>query len=246
MNYKEPKGGIKMNIQKERVAIPKIDQALPRRLEIATFALGCFWSPDAMFGSIHGVVRTRVGYSGGKKTNPTYHDLGDHTETVQIEYDPSKVTYEQLLELFWKSHDPTKEPWSQQYKTIIFFHNERQEELARMGHRKKTEQLGVEVYTQILPSGKFYLAEEYHQKYRLRHEPDLMREFSAIYPDHADFVNSTAAARVNGYLSGYGAQELLATEIDTFGLSQEKSKLLMRLVGELQTEGKTKERPELG
>lgn len=233
---------MRMNVQKERIAIPKIDQALPKRLEIATFALGCFWSPDALFGSVEGVVRTRVGYSGGTKINPTYHDLEDHTETVQIEYDPARVTYEQLIRFFWKNHDPSKEPWSQQYKSVIFFHNERQEEIALTTKDNKEAQLGIDVYTEIIPYGKFYLAEEYHQKYRLRHEPDLMREFSTIYPDHMDFVNSTAAARINGYLSGYGTSEDLAKEIGSFGLSAEKKELLSRLVTNLEKEGKTKER----
>ncbi|MBN2483261.1 MAG: peptide-methionine (S)-S-oxide reductase MsrA [Candidatus Omnitrophica bacterium] len=215
---------------------------VPQHLEVATFALGCFWSPEAMFGSIEGVVRTRVGYSGGVITDPTYHNLGNHSETLQIEYDPEKITFKQLLAIFWKHHDPAKEPWSQQYKPIIFFHNELQQELAGASKQAKERQLNTTVYTEILPFKKFYLAEDYHQKYRLRHEPDLMRGFTLIYPDMKDFVNSTAASRINGYLSGYGTLAELEAEISQFGLSDEHKKRLLSIVKDLETQGQTRKK----
>src|SRR4051812_14157562 len=81
----------------------------------ATFAMGCFWSPDARFGSTPGVVRTRVGYTGGELPDPTYAKLGDHTETIQLDYDPARISYEELLQIFWTGHNPVKRVWGRQY-----------------------------------------------------------------------------------------------------------------------------------
>ncbi len=201
------------------LSIPPIDKNVPKEVETATFALGWFWGPDSRFGSIAGVVRTRVGYAGGAKKNPTYHDLGDHAESVQIDYDPLKISYEQLLVIFWKSHDPTRPAWSRQYKHVVFYHNEKQQEIALRSRDRVEEELGREVLTEILPYSGFYRAEDYHQKYKLRHAPDLMAEFNNIYPDYDDFVNSTAAARINGYLYGYGTIENLQAEVDSYGLA---------------------------
>ena len=86
------------------------------------------------------------------------------------------------------------------------------------------------IFTEILPATEFYLAEAYHQKYRLRREPDLMKEFNAMYPNDNDFINSTAAARVNGYLDGYGVFEALQAELDTYGLSPAGSKRLLNIL----------------
>ena len=240
----ERKGGEEMNVQKIKTAraMPLIDKSVPGHLEIAAFALGCFWSPDAMFGSIEGVYRTRVGYSGGAITNPTYHNLGKHSETVQIEYDPAKITFEQLLDVFWQHHDPTREPWSQQYRSIIFFHNEQQQELAEKSKDNRGKKLNATVHTEILPFRRFYIAEDYHQKHRLRHEPDLMKEFIYIYPDMADFINSTAAARINGYLCGYGTLSDLKAEIDQFGLSDQRKEKLLSIVKSLEKQGQTKQK----
>ena len=82
--------------------------------ETATFALGCFWGPDASFGALEGVVRTRVGYAGGDKVNPTYKMIGDHTETIEIDYDPEVISYTELLEIFFASHDPYRAAYSRQ------------------------------------------------------------------------------------------------------------------------------------
>ncbi len=97
--------------------------------ETASFALGCFWNPDAQFGGLDGVIRTRVGYAGGEKENPTYQDLGNHTETTQIDYDSEEISYEELLEKFWEFHDYTEKK-KDQYKSVIFYHDEEQKEKA--------------------------------------------------------------------------------------------------------------------
>jgi len=177
------------------------------------------------------VVRTRVGYAGGKKRGPTYYDLGDHSETVEIDYDPNRVSYGELLQVFWEGHDPATRPWSRQYASIIFYHNDEQKRLAVESKNGVETRLGKKVHTEIRPFAGFYLAEDYHQKYFLRHVAPLILEYARIYPDAMDFVNSTAAARVNGYLGGYGESGDLRANLDRLGLSEEGKSLLAR-VGE--------------
>ena len=176
-----------------------------------------------------GVVRTRVGYAGGAKAAPTYHDLGDHTEAMQIDYDPTQVTYQELLDVFWDSHDVCTPPLSQQYKSIIFYQNEEQRSLATEGKAREEARRG-KVYVEIIPATEFYLAEAYHQKYYLRQVPALAKEFRAIYPDDEAFVASTAAARVNGYLGGHGTVEALRAELGSFGLSPAGGEKLLGIV----------------
>ena len=172
-------------------------------------------------------MRTRVGYSGGTKKNPTYHDLGDHSETIEMDFDPTQISYEKLLEVFWQAHDPTSRSWSRQYKAAVFFHNDAQEKLAIETRDREAVTKKNKILTEILPFTGFYLAEGYHQKYYLRQKTELMREFAAMYSDDGDFINSTAAARVNGYVAGYGTYAMLLTEISSLGLSPEATKKLM-------------------
>ena len=166
-----------------------------------------------------GVVRTRVGYSGGKKKDPTYRSIGDHSETIQIDYDPTLISYKKLLSVFWHNHNPTQRAWSQQYKSAIFYHNEKQRQLALETRAFEEEQRNQKIQTEILPFARFYLAEDYHQKYGLRGNSELMKEFKAMYPRNIDFVNSTAAARVNGYISGHGTPSEIQATIENLGLS---------------------------
>ena len=176
------------------------------------------------------MVRTRVGYAGGTKKNPTYYSLGDHTETIQIDYDPARISYEDLLEVFWRNHNPARQAWSRQYMAAIFYHNEAQRKLAMRTRDLVAMRIRGKLHTAVLPATRFYLAEDYHQKYRLRQVPDLLREFAVMYPDGMDFVNSTAAARVNGYLGGYGTPESLEAEMGGLGLSPEGKRRLMEIV----------------
>jgi peptide-methionine (S)-S-oxide reductase len=156
--------------------------------------------------------------------------LGDHSESIQIDYDPTKISYEKLLEIFWASHSPTQRSWSKQYKAAVFYHNEEQKRLAMETRDREAAKRKSTIATEILPATTFYRAEAYHQKYRLRQDRDLMKEFGVIYPSDTDFVNSTAAARVNGYLDGYGTLESLQEELDALGLSPEASKRLVEIV----------------
>lgn len=173
------------------------------------------------------MIRTRVGYSGGIKRNPTYHDLGDHSETVQIDFDPARVSYEQLLDVFWKAHDPTSRSWSRQYRAALFFHNEEQKRSAQESRDREAARMRGKIQTEILPAAEFYPAEDYHQKYYLRQDFVLSTDFRQMFPSEMDFANSTAAARVNGYIGGYGTMIALKEELDQLGLSQEGRKKLL-------------------
>ncbi len=171
-------------------------------------------------------MRTRVGYCGGTSKDPTYHNIGDHSETIQIEFDPEKISYAQLLEIFWNTHNPCHRAYSKQYKSAVFFHNEAQQKAAEETRAKKEAASG-KVHTEIVALKEFYLAEDYHQKYSLRNEPELMKEFAAIYPDWKDFTASTAAARVNAWLAHPGVA-VAKSDLDRLGLSAAGTQFLQR------------------
>ena len=145
-------------------------------LQKATFGAGCFWGVEATFRQVPGVKETAVGYLGGTLANPTYQevctDRTGHAEVVQVEYDPSEVSYDQLLQVFWENHNPTTlnrqgPDVGTQYRSAIFFHTPEQERLAGES-RKNLEQSGRwkrPIVTEITPASAFYRAEEYHQQY---------------------------------------------------------------------------------
>jgi len=145
-------------------------------LEKATFAGGCFWCMVPPFEALIGVVSVTSGYTGGHKKDPTYEEVSSgttgHAESVQIVYDPSKISYSKLLDVFWHNIDPTVKDGQfcdvgEQYRTAIFYHNEEQKKLAE-DSKKAIEQSKVlpgPIYTQIVPASVFYKAEEYHQDY---------------------------------------------------------------------------------
>jgi peptide-methionine (S)-S-oxide reductase len=174
------------------------------------------------------VLSTQVGYAGGTSENPTYHAIGDHSETIQITYDPSRISYEELLAVFWEAHNPTAPSYSRQYRSLILPANAAQERAARLSKQREAQRRGSPVYTEIVTEWTFTPAEDYHQKYSLRADGLLLGELQAMYPREQDFVLSTAAARINGYLGGNGTLEELEAEIDSFGLSAEAREHLLR------------------
>lgn len=144
--------------------------------EIATFGAGCFWGVEAAFRRVPGVVDVVSGYTGGRTENPTYKevcsDQTGHAEVVQVTFDPAKVSYEQLLEVFWKVHDPTQvnrqgPDFGKQYRTAIFFHTPEQQAKALKSKQAldASGKLHRPVATEITPVGTFWRAEEYHQRY---------------------------------------------------------------------------------
>lgn len=177
----------------------------PGATETATFGLGCFWGPDARFGAMEGVVRTRVGYAGGSTPEPTYHSLGDHTEVVQVEYDPTVLSYADLLDVFWSAHDPRRNARKRQYRSVILTESVVHRQAAERTRQDAESRLGGSVATAIEDLDTFYLAEPYHQKYELRSTPVLGAELEDRYGD--DLVDSTVAARLNGFVAGHGDAE---------------------------------------
>ena len=146
------------------------------KTEIATFGAGCFWGVEAAFRQIKGVVSTQVGYMGGKMKNPTYEDVctdkTGHVEVVEVTFDPKRVSYEKLLDVFWQNHDPTQlnrqgPDTGTQYRTVIFYQTPKQKKIAIASREKlgKSGKYSKPVMTEIVPASTFYKAEEYHQQY---------------------------------------------------------------------------------
>jgi peptide-methionine (S)-S-oxide reductase len=151
-----------------------------KKMEKATFGAGCFWGVEAAFSKVKGVVSTTAGYAGGHAASPTYKEVctgrTGHAEVVQVEYDPKKISYEDLLEIFFDLHDPTTRnrqgpDIGTQYRSVIFCHSPEQEKKARE-YKQKLEgsgRFGDPIVTEIAPAESFYKAEEYHQKYHEKH-----------------------------------------------------------------------------
>ncbi len=145
-------------------------------MQKAMFGAGCFWGVEAAFRKVHGVEATAVGYSGGRMVNPTYQDvcsgMTGHAEVVLVEFDPEKVTYDDLLNIFWTCHDPTQmnrqgPDVGEQYRSAIFYFSPEQEATAKAS-KEMMHQSGKfkrDIVTEITPAGDFYMAEEYHQQY---------------------------------------------------------------------------------
>lgn len=144
--------------------------------EIAAFAMGCFWTPQRVFDKVEGVIATKVGYMGGKedKKNYSYEEVCSgrtgHAETVYIEFDSGKIKYEDLLKIFWENHDPTQlnrqgPDSGTQYRSAIFYYSADQKKIAEKSMKKRQKEIPGKIVTEIKAAGKFYDAEEYHQKY---------------------------------------------------------------------------------
>jgi peptide-methionine (S)-S-oxide reductase len=146
------------------------------RTEKATFGAGCFWGVEETFRNLKGVLSTAVGYAGGNKENPTYEDVCSdktgHAEVVEVEFDPSQITYDELLDVFWSNHNPTTvnrqgPDVGTQYRSAIFYHSPEQRSAAEESKKKidSSGRFGRPVVTQIEPATTFWRAEEYHQRY---------------------------------------------------------------------------------
>lgn len=152
------------------------NKKMDQKLEMATFGAGCFWCVEAVYELVEGVKHVESGYSGGHVENPTYREVVSgktgHVEVARVHYDPSVISYEQLLEIHWHSHDPTTlnrqgNDVGEQYRSVIYYHNEKQKEIAEAS-LKKTDASGLwkdPIVTTIEPLSNYYVAENYHQNY---------------------------------------------------------------------------------
>lgn len=147
-------------------------------MEKAIFAAGCFWGVESAFRKIKGVRSAVCGYTGGSKANPTYQEVcagkTGHAEAVEVEYDPATVSFDELLDAFWKMHDPTTmnrqgPDIGTQYRSAIFFRNEQQGMAARKSKERAQSRFSRPIVTEITPAAPFYEAEEYHQRYHEKH-----------------------------------------------------------------------------
>lgn len=150
--------------------------AQKNKLQKATFGMGCFWCTEAVFQRLNGVTNVKSGYEGGNTINPTYEEIctgmTNHAEVIEMEYDPSKISYDELLEIFWKTHDPTTlnrqgADVGTQYRSVIFYHSNEQKEIAEKYKEalNKENAFGKPVVTSIDKAETFYVAENYHQDY---------------------------------------------------------------------------------
>jgi len=150
-----------------------------KNLEIATFAGGCFWCMEPPYDKVNGVAETISGYTGGHKKNPTYHEVSagitGHAEAVEIRYDPAKVSYAELLKIFWHNIDPTTSDRQfcdrgNQYRPAIFYHNAEQKRLAEESLKEieRTKKFPEPIVVEIVPASTFYPAEDYHQDYYMK------------------------------------------------------------------------------
>ncbi|MCM3631244.1 peptide-methionine (S)-S-oxide reductase [Paenibacillus glycanilyticus] len=193
-----------------------MNHAADNNLHTITLGMGCYWSPEALFGAVPGVVRTRVGFSGGTSEAPTYRSMGDHSETVELQFDPAQVSYEDLLELFWNNHNPYNINGykDRQYQSLLLYRNDEQEEAFRRIKSRIEGDKGSLLDTELAPFRAFYPAESRHQKYYLKRFPDAAAKLSLLYPSERELESSTLAARLNGVAKGFLNLERLQREME--------------------------------
>ncbi|XP_030571013.1 peptide methionine sulfoxide reductase isoform X6 [Drosophila novamexicana] len=180
----------------------------------ATFGMGCFWGAESLYGATRGVLRTTVGYAGGSSELPT----GDHTEVLEIDYDPTVISFKELLDLFWNNHEyGLTKPMKRQYASLILYHDDEQKQIAEASKLEEQERRVPEVITtNIAPKENFYAAEDYHQKYRLQGHKDLA---ASLNLNQQLLQTSYVATKLNGYLAGVGGIEQFKSEVETLGLT---------------------------
>lgn len=220
----------------QTVTILEIERGLHEvPFETALFGMGCFWGPEARFGGIPGVLRTRVGYAGGTMEHPTYRKLGDHSETIEIDFDPTRISYETLLNVFWNHHYPNRDAYKgRQYLSILRYRNEKQlQDVLRV--KKETEAtLGETIETEIAQFESFTPAETRHQKYYLKRYPQALEQIQAFFPHLEMLVNSTFAARLNGFVKGFGSRQELITEIEMWPITEDSQQVLIDKLREMK------------
>ncbi|MVP01285.1 peptide-methionine (S)-S-oxide reductase MsrA [Paenibacillus lutrae] len=205
-------------------------------LQTATFGMGCFWSPEALFGHLPGVVRTRTGYAGGTLSDPSYRKMGDHSETVQIDFDPDEITFGEILEIFWSSHNPVNinDYKGRQYMSLLLYHDEGQHREIRHVIQKRAALGKGKPETEIAPYSRWYLAEERHQKYYLQRYPDAVDKLHVLYPSGNEWMNSALAARLNGLAKGYTNLERIIQEIQSGPFSHAHKETVIGLIRQIR------------
>eukprot|EP00850_Spirogloea_muscicola_P014146 SM000099S25252 [mRNA] locus=s99:481710:483385:- [translate_table: standard] len=200
----------------------------------ACFAAGCFWGVETTLANVPGVVTTAVGYIGGTKDSPTYHQVcrktTGHAEAVLLTFDPTVVSYATLCNEFWRNHDPTSlnrqgPDHGSQYRSAIFYYNEEQREVAEQTRAQHQKKLSKPIVTQISPAPRFWYAEPYHQKYSLQSYHEGVFRTLGIH-SFKDLLQSEVAAKLNGYVTGFAPEEAKVHVTQKLQLTEETRQLL--------------------
>lgn len=203
-----------------------------RGKQTLTLGMGCFWSPEALFGALPGVAGTTVGYAGGTTNQPTYRDMGDHSETVEIGFDADLISIDTLLETFWSNHNPVNINGykGRQYQSLLLYRDERQAEAFNRVKERMENAKGHRLDTEIAPWAAFYPAEARHQKYYLKRYPDALEKLGGLYGSEEALLRSTLAARLNGVAKGYANLAPVLKEIQGWPIGPgERAAMIERL-----------------
>lgn len=168
-------------------------------------------------------MRTRTGYAGGRSTNPNYQDVGFHSEVIEVDYDPSLITYEALVSHFFESHNATSKPYYQRIKSLVFYRDEAEKEIAQKIIEQQKQiavQKGLLVYTELKPYEVLYLAEPEHQLKALKAEVSLHSELLEMFGNESNLQNSILGSKLNGFLYGFGSHSEIESILSQSGLSE--------------------------
>ncbi|WP_274651274.1 peptide-methionine (S)-S-oxide reductase MsrA [Paenibacillus humicola] len=201
-------------------------------ISTVTLGMGCFWGPDALFGQLRGIIRTRVGYAGGTLIDPTYRQLGDHTETVEMDYDTRTLSLENVLDVFWSNHNPVNISGykGRQYQSLVLYRDQTQLNVIQNVMKIREEQGKGMPCTEIAPFNRFYPAEDRHQKYYLKRYPNAIDILSSLFPTPQELTDATLAARLNGLAKGYTNLHTILDEISSWPISEEEKGNMLDLI----------------
>ncbi|SFT12921.1 peptide-methionine (S)-S-oxide reductase [Paenibacillus sp. BC26] len=201
-----------------------------------TLGMGCFWSPDALFGQLAGITRTRVGFAGGTTDNPKTRHTGDHTEMVEIEFDPAIVRLETILALFWNNHNPANinNYRDRLYNSLVLYRDKAQLSVIQEVMKSRGEQGKGVPATEYMPYTVFYPAEDRHQKYFLKRFPDAIAKLRTLFPTDDELTQATLAARLNGIAKGFANMDQIIQEIRTWPIGREEQEEIIHLIKQIR------------
>lgn len=215
--------------------IPPIEaewQSKLAKIETATFGMGCFWGPDARFGQLPGIIRTRVGFAGGTKEDPMYRSMGDHTETIEVDFNPEVLSYEKILHIFWSHHTSTNRVnyKERQYMSILFYHDEQQKKTILNVKKELEDERKETIETEIVPYSGFTMAEEHHQKYYLKRFSIAVDLLNSHYPSVDAFTHSTLTARLNGFVREFGTLNDIKNEVTEWDICEDSRQIVLEIL----------------
>ncbi len=219
--------------------IPEIEaewQLEIEETEMATFGMGCFWSPDARFGAVPGVIRTRVGFAGGTTESPEYRKMGDHTETLQVIFDPKKVSFEEIIRIFWGNHTSTNRVSykERQYMSLLFYHSEKQKSIIEKVKKELENKRNEQIETEIEPFQGFTRAENRHQKHYLKRFVKASSLLRKQFSSEKEFTDSTLIARLNGFVKEYCTLNDIKEELEKWDIREESRDELHQILKTLR------------